>query len=131
MIRIIRTTTLYRLRSESAVTAQAQQEAADRTTEAQDWRARYDEARTQRDQDKTATDQQLAEIHAEVQRIRVAADDPDAGKDVRAAIALGFLTDLYADARNRGMDTRPLDLVAIICGFPGAELPQAETASAA
>lgn len=59
----------------------------------------------------------MNEIRKEYLRIRDAAADPESGEAVRAALALRVLRHIYAEAHANGLDTGPLDLVAIVCGF--------------
>lgn len=158
MFRIIRTATFRGLQNDAAKSAEARQEAISQAADAENWRARYDEANTayerafkdlgqaladrikaerqrdeaqaERQQDKDATDQQMAEIREDLAKIRAAANDTENGETVRAALAYHVLRDMYADAWNQGLlPKRPYDLIAVLLDFKTAEQPTPVTVS--
>jgi hypothetical protein len=66
-----------------------------------------------------AARRELDEIHADVARLQAAAADADTGEPVRHALAYGVLRHLFEEAQAHGLElARPLDLVAVILGFP-------------
>lgn len=158
MIRIIRTATFQALQADAAQAAGAREEAISQAADAENWRARYneanaayerafkdlgqaladrikaerqrDEAQAQRQQDKAATDQQLTELREDLAKIRAAANDTENGETVRAALAYHVLRDMYADAWNQGLlPNRPYDLIAALLDFKTAEQPAPATVS--
>ncbi|MFD7709497.1 hypothetical protein [Streptomyces sp. NPDC059786] len=158
MIRIIRTTTLRNLQDEAASLTGARQEAADHAAHAEHWRTEADEYKTGFDnvmkqlgqahadtakaererneistqwmQEKAATNRELVELRKEYQRIRAAADNPQTDK-FQAAVALDVLRELYNNARQHGLDTRTLDIVAFVCGFAPTGQPRTDAATTA
>lgn len=65
-------------------------------------------------------DQALAELRADLDRIRADAADPEEGSAVRGAIALGALRSLYACARRQGIASGgPFDLLAVVLDLDG------------
>jgi hypothetical protein len=85
--------------------------------------AERDSARTALEAGTEGMAETIAEMHADLDRIRADAADPERGTAVKGAIALGALRHLYAQARSQGIEPGgAFDLLAVILGL-GEEAP--------
>lgn len=121
MIRIVRTRTLRKLRTDlakaQAETAQAEQAAEVYSAEAEQHHTRY---LAQKERSGALAEQLnilAAQLAADVADLRAAANDPASGSEVRGRIALGVLRRLIEENRALGRSSGGLDLVAGVLGL--------------